>query len=322
MATRALLAGAVVLAVLTGAPLSQATFPGTNGLLVYEAKIGRHYQLFTVATDGSGGRQLTHFADSDAVWAEWSRDGKRIVFERDVYKGVQVIRALIETMNADGSSLHTLRPTGFNGRPSWSPDGKRIVYSALAYGKQATVSVMAANGTGRKTVISIPLPEKTFQAKGSKGLDSPTFSPDGRRIAFVWRKKAGPAAIFTIKAGGGSLEQVTPWERWGLADKIDWSPDGSRIAFSNPDPGAGPGISSNVFTVRADGTGLVKLTDSRGGKVHNGFDSWSPDGRKIAFVSNLDGGAYDIYTMNSDGTGRTQLTHGPEAHHAAWGTHR
>jgi TolB protein len=291
-----------------------------NGLLVYEARIGKHYQLFTIRVDGRGARQLTRFADSDAVWAEWSPDGERLVFERDVYKGVWVIRALIETMNADGTGLRVLRPTGFNGRPSWSPDGKRIVYSTLQYGRQATVSVMAANGTGVKRVMSIPLPEKTFQAKEGKGLDSPTFSLDGKRIAFVWRKKAGPAAIFTINAGGGSLERVTPWQKWGLADKIAWSPDGSRIAFSSPGVGDRPGISSNVFTVRPDGTGLVKLTNSRGGKINNGLDSWSPDGKKIAFVSNRTG-TYEIYVMNADGSGVTQVTRGPEAHRAAWGTH-
>jgi Tol biopolymer transport system component len=321
MGRRAVLAGIVVVAVLAVAvPLSRATFPGRNGLLVYEAKVGKHYQLFTIAADGSGERQLTRFTDSDGVWAEWSPDGKRLVFERDVYKGAQVIRALIETMNADGSSLHAVRATGFNGRPSWSPDGKRIVYSTLDYGKKATVTVMAANGTGVKTVIGIPLPEKTFQAKGSKGLDSPSFSPDGKRIAFVWRKKAGPAAIYTINTSGGSPRQVTRWEKWGLADKIDLSPDGSRIAFSSPDPGAGPGISANVFTVHTNGGATVKLTKSRGGKVHNGFDSWSPDGHKIAFVSNR-AGTYEIYTMNANGSGITQLTHGPEAHHAAWGIH-
>jgi WD40-like Beta Propeller Repeat len=49
-------------------------------------------------------------------------------------------------------------------------------------------------------------------------------------------------------------------------------------------------------------------------------DSWSPDGRKIAFVSNRTG-TYEIYVMNADGSGVSQLTRGPEAHRAAWGTH-
>jgi TolB protein len=284
-------------------------------LLVYEARVGKHYQLFTVKADGSGVRRLTGYADSDAVWAKWSPDGTQIVFERDVYTGVRVSRALIETMNADGSGLHALTLTGLKGRPSWSPDGKRIAYSSLQFGKRATVSVMAANGTAVRRVMSTPLPTN---GRG-QGLNSPTFSPDGTRIAFVWIKKSG-SAIFTINAGGGGLRQVTPWRETGLADIIDWSPDGSRIAFSSPDIGVRRGVSTNVYTVRTSGTGLVKVTKSRGGRIHNGLDSWSPDGRHFAFVSNRTG-TYEIYTMSADGSGVRQLTRGPEAHHASWGTH-
>jgi len=71
--------------------------------------------------------------------------------------------------------------------------------------------------------------------------------------------------------------------------------------------------------VRTNGSGLLKLTDRHSGKINNGLDSWSPDGKKIALASNRNG-TYEIYTMNTNGSGVTQLTHGPQAHHAAWGT--
>ena len=305
----------IAAALAVAAPLSGATFPGTNGLLVYEAKIGTHYQLFTIKADGTSAHQLTRFADSDAVWATWSPSAKQIAFERDVYTGVQVNRAAIYTMNADGSGQRSLRPAGLNGRPSWSPDGSLIVFSTLQFGKQATVSVMPTNGGRVRKLVTIPLPAN---GRGI-GFDSPTFSPNGKRIAFVWHKKA-VAAIYTMKAAGGGLKQVTPWQNGGLADKVDWSPDGSRIAFSSPDPGGLPGISSNVFTMRPDGTGLVKITKSRGGRIHNGLDSWSPDGTKIAFAR-IAAGKSEIYVMNANGSGIKQLTRGPEAHHASWGSH-
>jgi TolB protein len=73
--------------------------------------------------------------------------------------------------------------------------------------------------------------------------------------------------------------------------------------------------------VLPDGTGLVKLTNSRGGKINNGLDSWSPDGKRIAFVSNR-GGTYEIYVMNANGSGVMQVTRGPESHRAAWGRHQ
>jgi TolB protein len=176
---------------------------------------------------------------------------------------------------------------------------------------------MSATGGHVRKLLTTPLPCKRFC---EIGLGSATFSPDGKRIAFIWGKKSG-AAIFTMRAGGGDLKQVTPWKADRVTDKIDWSPDGSRIAFSTPGIGDVPGISSNVFTVRPDGTGLVKLTNSRGGKINNGLDSWSPDGQKIAFVSNRSG-TYEIYVMSANGSAVTQVTHGPESHRAAWGRHQ
>jgi TolB protein len=297
------------------ATLSGATFPGIAGSLAYEAKIGKHYQLFTINADGSGARQLTHFADSDAVWAAWSPSGEQVAFERDVYTGVFVNRAAIYTMNADGTGLRSLTPTGLNGRPSWSPDGKLIVFGTLRFGKEATLSVMRANGGGVRKLLTTPLPTK----RHGLGFDSPTFSPDGKRIAFIWMRKSG-SAIFMMKASGSGLKQITSWQKDSLADKIDWSPDGARIAFSSPGIGDRRGVSANVFTVRPDGTGLTKLTNSRGGKTHNGLDSWSPDGKKVAFVSNRTG-TFEIYSMSANGSGVTQVTRGPEAHHASWGTH-
>ena len=316
MGVRWLPAAAVTVAALAlASTLSGATFPGRNGLLVYEAQIGKHHQLFTIRADGGGARQLTRFADSDAVWAAWSPSGKQLAFERDVYTGVRVNRAAIYTMNADGSGQRSLTPTGLNGRPSWSPDGRLIVFGIRQPDKQTTVSLMAANGSRVRTLVSTPLAGNDYGI----GFDSPTFSPDGKRIAFVWHKNA-VAAIFTMKATGGGLKQVTPWQEGSLADKIDWSPNGARIAFSSPDPGGLPGVSSNVFTVRPDGTGLVKITNLRGGKLHNGLDSWSPDGRKIAFAR-IGAGKSQIYVMNANGSGIAQLTRGPDDHHASWGTH-
>ena len=297
------------------AAAESSSIPTQNGLLVYEAQVGNHAQLFTIKADGEGARQLTHFGDSDAVWAEWSPSGDQIAFERDVYAGAHVNHAAIYTMDADGGRLRSLTPKGLNGRPSWSPDGTLIVFSTLHYGKQATVSVMAANGSRARRVVTTPLPCKRWCGLG---LESPTFSPDGKRIAFVWLKKGG-SAIFTTNATGGGLKQVTPWQNT-VADKIDWSPDGARIAFSSPGFGVRSGVSSNVFTVQPDGTGLLQITDSRGGKINNGLDSWSPDGKKIAFVSNRTG-TYEIHIMNANGSAVTQVTRGPEAHHAAWGTH-
>ena len=92
-----------------------------------------------------------------------------------------------------------------------------------------------------------------------------------------------------------------------------WSPDGRRIAFdsnqSDPDPTDDIGI-NDVYTMRADGTDVRKVTDSHG---FSGEPAWSPDGSLIAFSS--DRGVYPsrqaIYVIRPDGTGMRRVTEKP-----------
>ena len=71
--------------------------------------------------------------------------------------------------------------------------------------------------------------------------------------------------------------------------------------------------------MRLDGSGVRQLTRSSGGIENNLVDSWSPDGTKVAFISNRDG-EWLLYAMNADGSGIRRIT-SREAHAAAWGTH-
>ena len=305
-------AAAASLVALASAQSSPATFKGQNGRLVYQAQVGAHTQLFTIKPDGTGARQITRFTDSDAAWAAWSPDGTRIAFERDFAN-----HAAIYTMNAHGTNHRLLTPRGLNGQPSWSPDGKKITFGRYIPGKEASIWVMNRDGSRLRRVTRNPLP-KNDGCGGCAGQGPSQFSPDGRRIAFIWVKGAHSAAIYVVGVNGKRLHQVTPFTR-GIADKIDWSPDGKEIVFSSPEFGR-PGKSSNIYLVRPNGTDLRQLTRETGGEINAGADSWSPDGKKIAYVSNKSG-TYQIWTMNADGTEQKQLTKRAEAHLAAWGSH-
>jgi TolB protein len=287
----------LVLAAVSVAP-SNATFHGRNGRLAYQAAVGRHIQVFTVRPDGTGTRQVTHLTDSDAIGASWSPDGSKLVFARD-YRPKKHLDIVIT--DADGRHLHAMGLTGLSGWPIWSPDGKQILF---------------VHPGGFETVDVAGGPPLSVSLGGE--IESPTLSPDGKRIAF-WRHKQRGASLYVVGADGSGLKRVKAFTN-GIADKIDWSPDGSRIALSTPDFDH-PGLSANVYTIRPDGSGLIQLTHDRGGSINNGVDSWSPDGTRIAFVSNRSG-TYEIWSMNSaNGSGATQITEGPDAHFAAWGTH-
>jgi Tol biopolymer transport system component len=294
-------------AVLAVTSTSQATFRGPNGKLVYEAQVGANRQLFTINPDGTGLTQLTHFKDSGGTDAAWSADGSKIAFTRHWNPEKPNEKLTVYTINADGTGIRALPKTGIlSVEPRWFPDGRRIIYLDVTTGR---LKVINADGTG---VRSAGVP--------GIGGNSACVFPDGKRATFLRPKQPDNdevRAIFVARLFGKGVTRITPWGSY--ADKIDCSPDGGRIAFSKPGFGHG-GKSSNVYTMRTNGTGMVQLTHDTGGAINDGADSWSPDGKKIAYVSNRSG-TYQIWTMNADGSEATQLTKGPEAHLAAWGAH-
>ena len=288
---------------------ARATLPGSNGLIIYQASVGKHTQLFTVEPDGSRVRQLTHFSSSDAVHASWSPDGSEIVFERDFPK-----RAGIYTMGLSGGGLKSLTPHGLQGLPAYSPDGSTIVFDRSLPHEDA-LWLMRSNGSGlRQLTHDSPAGKGECRCEGS-----PVFSPDGRRIAFVRTITDLKTAVFVVNLDGSGLKQLTPWHL-GVSAKLDWSPDGSKILISSPQQER-PGTASNVFTIRPDGTGLTQLTHDTKPGVHDLADGFSPDGTKIIFAKTVDNGPFQVYVMNSDGSAVRQLTHGVDAHWASWGTH-
>ena len=128
---------------------------------------------------------------------------------------------------------------------------------------------------------------------------SPSFSPDGSRIAFV-TNISGLPQVWTMPTAGGYPSLVTSFD--DPVGFVTWSPDGQWLAF-NVAPGGG--FNEQIYIVRPDGTGLRRLTD--GGKAGNFLGDWSPDGRFIAFSSNVrDPSARDSYLIDV-ATGQSRM---------------
>ncbi len=123
---------------------------------------------------------------------------------------------------------------------------------------------------------------------------SPSFSPDGRRVAFV-SDLGGLPQVWIVAAEGGWPEPVT-----ALDDPISsvwWSPSGDRLAFTLA-PGGGMNV--QVYTVRPDGTDLRRLTD--GGKATNSLAGWTRDGGRLMVASNRRTPAsMDAYLVGPEG---------------------
>ena len=129
----------------------------------------------------------------------------------------------------------------------------------------------------------------------------PAWSADGKRLAWCHgiRARGGNIEIWTMKQDGTDKRQVT--NLGGRMTFPDFSPDGSRIAFSGRLPGASD---DDVFSIGADGTGLVQLTLDPGADF---CPAYSPDGSKIAFISSRSG-IEQVWVMGADGSNPTQLT--------------
>jgi TolB protein len=136
----------------------------------------------------------------------------------------------------------------------------------------------------------------------------PTWSPDGRRIAY--RHQAGDdttSEIYVMNADGSAQRNLTRniVPDWGP----DWSPGGGAIAFNSAKGTRGSGLFG--FVIGPDGSGLRRL-----GSHYVEYPAWSPDGSRIAFMAQEPGASgsnpdYDIFVMNADGSDVKRLTDAP-----------
>jgi dipeptidyl aminopeptidase/acylaminoacyl peptidase len=130
---------------------------------------------------------------------------------------------------------------------------------------------------------------------------SPSFSPDGKTIAYT-SNIGGVAQVWTVDAAGGYPQLVTAFD--DAVTGVQWSPDGKWLAFALA-PGGGMNV--QVYLVRPDGSGVKRLTD--GGKETNGLGPWSYDGSLLVTTSNKrSGAAVDPYLYGvADGSSRMVL---------------
>lgn len=128
---------------------------------------------------------------------------------------------------------------------------------------------------------------------------SPTFSPDGKTVAFISNLSGNPQ-IWTVPAGGGWPTQITAFD--DQVNTVTWSPAGDWLAFSMA---PGGGLNTQVYVIRPDGSGLQRLTP--GGRVNCNLYGWSDDGRYLAFGTNERNGAViDVY-LHDFTTGTSRL---------------
>jgi Tol biopolymer transport system component len=171
----------------------------------------------------------------------------------------------------------------------WSPDGNRIAFS-MAIASDFDIYVANADGSGRVRLST-----------GTDTDTNPSWSPDGRYVAFRSYANEGPVRLNIAHADGSGMRRLIQLPRDAAETVPLWSPAGDLILFVDEPPG-GQGMS--LWLIAPDGSSLRQLQTSARWNVR---PFWSKDGSWIAFSAANDPSVWTLRVIRPDGTGERVL---------------
>jgi TolB protein len=278
-------------------------------------KLGSKLELVDVA---SGKREIIHSAPYSIQAPNWTTDGKALIFNDylgvmyrfDLQTGIpkaintgavknnnndhalsfdgkmiglsnsaKGMGSIIFTVPIEGGEPKQITPTGPSYLHGWSPDGKYLVFCGDRNGAFDVYKIPSSGG-------------KEIRLTDAEGLDDgPEYSPDGKYIYFN-SVRSGSMQIWRMKPDGRDQEQVTDDEYNNWFAHV--SPDGKSICFitflrSEAPPGSHPPYKHVYLRLKSLDSGKTRtIAYFYGGQGSINTPSWSPDSKKIAFVSNTD----------------------------------
>jgi hypothetical protein len=253
------------------------TPPGGSDVAPAWSPDGRNIAFRSETSDGAGGiyvielggRAPRKVADAAALddALSWSPDGKKIAYADGDPDDTNILAVTV----ADGRVEPLVEKPGIQLSPSWAPTGDEIIFSGNEGGEADLWTVDLE--TGRLNKIT-----------NDGGNTRPSVSPSGGKVA--WIKRDTGVMTYDIATGQTNLIQAPRKVRFAPT----WSPDEQYLAVTASDWG-----SPDVYLMKADGTNALLLTKRW---KQEGMPAWSPDGRRIALVSNTGEQTFSIWVVD------------------------
>ena len=249
--------------------------------------------------------------------AGWSPDGSKIVFEGwDDTDPSRTGLYVSEGFTPSGAEPVQITQAPVHDIPlEWSPDGTRLLLIQVTRCPEGDCEggdLYVVNSDGSD--LTRLNPEGTFAACCGPA----SWSPDGTQVTFgapsldaEGAADFTTSAVYVAEADGSQVEAIT--EPGAFTEAAKWSPDGEWIVFNKK---SGPiGVKgSDLYLIHPDGSGLKAITTAGAAGTSDQVGAvWSPDGTRLLFTS-VPGGPVklgDLWIVNVDGTGLTQLTDTP-----------
>ena len=267
---------------------------GTQGIANTKILFVRSGRIYSVDSDGANETAVTEAGP--AMSPAWHPSGQHIAYSVMGERGTQVF---IRDLRTGVARRLVATPGGLNITPTFSPDGRTVVYAhGMDEGTDLVMAPAFETGPGRRITVG----------RGTDNV-SPSFSPDGRRIAFT-SGRSGHPEVYIMDADGTNAELLTPFNfgDQNYRSNPDWSPDGRLIAFQSQIGGR-----FQVMTIALRDRSIKQHTS----EGQNEDPSWAPDGRHLVFTSSRSG-TRQLWVLDVESGRARQLTRGGGARLAAW----
>jgi TolB protein len=220
-------------------------------------------------------RRIAHKISDDLMARLTGEEGvasTRIVFVKESGPGIK------EIYQVDRDGANSMPLTAFRSltlSPTVAPDGR------LAY---VTYKGGAPEIWGQRTPGGPQVKLYPVSGKPEGHCFCPSWSPDGKRLAFVQGDRRGNTDIVVLEMATGRVRRLT--DSNCINTDPSWNPTGTQLAFTSDREG-GP----QVFLMGDDGSNVRRLTQEG---TYNGSPAWSPTGAMIAYVSRFEG-KFDLF---------------------------